>query len=198
MIQKLVVGELETNCYLFYDEKSKQGIVIDPGADADKIIDEITCRKLVIVYIINTHGHIDHIGANAQLKKFTKAKLLIHKDDTPWLTFFSSASADAFLQENQILEFGPYRLKVLHTPGHTKGSICLLNQTTVTDNNYIFTGDTLFCGGIGRTDLPGGDEKKIIESIRNKLFTLPEETIFYPGHGNECNIGEEKKHNPFL
>lgn len=192
MIKKIVVGDLETNCYLFYDEKNKKSIIIDPGAESNKIISEISKLNLKILYVVTTHGHADHIGACAELKKFTQAELLIHKNDLPWFDFFSPAIPDAYLEENQIINISNFPLKILHTPGHSEGSICLLGD------GFIFTGDTLFCGGVGRVDLPGGDEKKLFCSLKEKILTLPTNTIFYPGHGNECTIGEERKHNPFL
>lgn len=192
MIERLVVGELEANCYLFYDENLKQGLVIDPGAESEKIIKKIKYLGLKIEYIINTHGHSDHIGANKELRKYTRAKLLIHKEDLPYLFYFSSPEPDSYLEENQIFWIGSYQLKVIHTPGHTPGSVCLLGD------NLVFTGDTLFCGGIGRTDLHGGDERGISSSLKNKLLTLPDKTAILPGHGCECSIGEEKKHNFFL
>jgi glyoxylase-like metal-dependent hydrolase (beta-lactamase superfamily II) len=201
MIKKIVVGALETNCYLFYDEKSKEGIVIDPGADSEKIIEQIKDLKLQIKWIVNTHGHGDHVGACSELKEFTQAKLLIHKLDLPWFDFFSSASPDAYLEDNQMINIGNYFLKVLYTPGHSEGSVSLLQvdqSGAQIDDGFVFTGDTLFCEAVGRSDLPGGDEKKLFVSLKEKLLILPEQTVFYPGHGPECTIGEEKKHNPFL
>lgn len=192
MIKKIVVGGMETNCYLVYDEKSKEGMVIDPGAESERIIDEINKLNLKVLYIIVTHGHGDHIGALDELKKSTNARVLINQDDLPWFKLFSVTSADGYLEENQVINLGSLKLKVLHTPGHSEGSISLLGE------DFIFTGDTLFSGAVGRVDLPGGDEKKLFSSIREKIFTLPEKTVFYPGHGDGCTIGEEKKHNPFL
>lgn len=192
MIKKIVVGGMETNCYLVYDEKSKEGMIIDPGAESERIIDEINKLNLKILYIIVTHGHGDHIGALDELKKSTNARVLINQDDLPWFNLFSVTSADGYLKENQVINLGSLKLKVLHTPGHSEGSISLLGE------DFIFTGDTLFSGAVGRVDLPGGDEKKLFSSIREKIFTLPEKTVFYPGHGDGCTIGEAKKHNPFL
>ncbi len=201
MIKKIIVGELETNCYLIYDEKSKEGMVIDPGAESEKIIEQIKDLKLKIKLIVNTHGHGDHIGACDEVKEFTQAKLLIHQADLPWFDFFSSAKPDAYLEDNQIINIGSFSLKVLHTPGHSEGSISLLqvdSNGAQLDEGIVFTGDILFCEAIGRSDLPGGDEKKLFLSLREKLLNLPEKTIFYPGHGPECTIGKEKKHNPYL
>jgi len=192
MIKKIVVGELETNCYLLYNEEKKEGVIIDPGAESNKILNEINKLNLKILYIINTHGHADHISADEELKKFTQAKLLIHKADLSWFNFFSLSTPDAYLEEKQIIKVGGSSLKVFHTPGHSEGSVCLLGE------GFIFTGDTLFCGGVGRVDLPGGDERKLFRSLKEKILTLPANTIFYPGHGPECTIGEERKHNPFL
>jgi len=211
MIKKIVVGELETNCYLFYNEEKKEGVIIDPGAESNKILNEINKLNLKILYIINTHGHADHISADEELKKFTQAKLLIHKADLSWFNFFSLSTPDAYLEEKQIIKVGGSSLKVFHTPGHSEGSVCLLGVNPALackggvnrsgshlGEGFIFTGDTLFCGGVGRVDLPGGDERKLFRSLKEKILTLPANTIFYPGHGPECTIGEERKHNPFL
>ena len=186
-IVNLIVGELEVNCYLVGDREKNEWLVIDPGGDEEKILEAIEKRKADIKFIINTHGHPDHTGANNIIKKETGAPLYIHKEDASLLS-----KPDHFLKEGDILPLGDTSLKVIHTPGHTRGGICLLAPEA------LFSGDTLFAGSIGRTDLPGGSLPVLLRSIRDKLFSLPENTKVYPGHGPQTTIGEEKRSNPFL
>lgn len=204
ILKTLMVGELSANCYIIGCPDTKVGAVIDPGGDANHILDNATKLGLRIEYIINTHGHIDHIGANAKVKEATGAQLIIHSKDASMLTdpSLSLASflgtkvelipADRLVEDQDIIKLGNLALKVLHTPGHTPGGMCL----QVADK--IFTGDTLFAGSIGRTDFPGGDYDTLINSIKSKLLGYPEETIVYPGHGPTSSIGEEKRNNPFF
>lgn len=204
ILQKLCVGELSTNCYILGDEKTKEGVVIDPGGDFDLIDENIEKLNLKIKYIILTHGHIDHIKALVPLKKKTKAKVLIHKEDLPILSnptynlsqFIGEDSSfsepDILLKDGDTIEFGKTKLLVLHTPGHTPGSISLYTD------NLLFTGDTLFCEGVGRTDLPGASCEKLFSSIKQKLFTKPDDTEVFPGHGPSTTIGWEKKNNPWI
>lgn len=203
IVKGLVVGPLQVNCYLVGCEETKEGIVIDPGGDAPVILSQIHALGLDIAYIVNTHGHIDHVAANRSIKEATGAPIAIHRLDAPWLTnpqgglalvlgVTPGPPADILLEEGDEVRFGNISLKVLHTPGHTSGGISLLGE------GVIFTGDALFDMGIGRTDLPGGDFKTLIESIKTKLFTLPEETVVYPGHGPATTIGREKSINPFV
>lgn len=187
ILERIVVGPLETNCYVVGDETTGEGIVIDPGDDSSKILEVISRKNLTIRDIINTHCHSDHTGANEQIKKKTNAKILIHKEDAKYIN-----SADMELQEGDKINVGDIIFNVIHTPGHTEGGICLIY------NNIIFSGDTLFEGGIGRTDLPGGSYRKIIDSIKNKLFSFPDKTVVYPGHGPSTTIGKEKSSNPYL
>jgi hydroxyacylglutathione hydrolase len=204
IFKMLTVGPLETNCYILGDEKSKEAVVIDPGGDFEEIEGELKKLQLKVKYIILTHGHFDHTGALAQLKKATGAEILIHSADAAMLAstgqaqpFFlesssEDCSADRQLQEGDKIHFGEYSLEVLHTPGHTPGGISL-----VTDK-MIFTGDTLFCGSVGRADLPGSSYKKLIDSIQTKLLSRSDDYVIYPGHGPESTIGEERRDNPFL
>lgn len=203
LIKGLVVGPLQANSYLVACEETKEGIVIDPGGDTPLILSQIHALGLDIAYIVNTHGHIDHVAANRSLKEATGAPIAIHSLDAPWLTSSQGGlalilgatpgpPADILLEEGDEVRFGHISLKILHTPGHTSGGISLLG------GEVIFTGDTLFNMGIGRTDLPGGDFKTLIESIKTKLFALPEETVVYPGHGPTTTIGREKRTNPFV
>ncbi len=199
----LPVGPIEANCYIVFDE-SKEALIIDPGAEGQKIFREIEKHGLKVKYIVNTHGHGDHIGANQKLKELTGASILIHELDAPMLTDgaknlsiylgknISQPAADKLLKDGDVLEVGKMRFTVLHTPGHTRGGICLLGE------DVCFTGDTLFDGSIGRTDLPGGSYTELINSIKTKLFTLDDKIVVYPGHGPDTTIGREKGYNPFF
>lgn len=204
ILQKLCVGELSTNCYILGDEKTNEGVVIDPGGDFDLIDENIEKLNLKIKYIILTHGHIDHIKALVPLKEKTKAKVLIHKEDLAILSNpiynlsqftgedSSFSEPDLLLKDGDTIEFGKTKLLVLHTPGHTPGSISLYTD------NLLFTGDTLFCEGVGRTDLPGSSQEKLLNSVKQKLFTKPDDTEVFPGHGPSTTIGWEKKNNPWI
>lgn len=201
---RMPVGIYAANCYLIYDESSKEGIIVDPGGDEKDIIDKIEELGLKIKNIILTHGHGDHIAAVLPLKEYTKAKVAVHKDDAYLLrdgrkNYSSSMAmgtvefeADILLEEKDIIEFGNISCRVIHTPGHTPGGISL------EIGNCLFTGDTLFAGSIGRTDFEGGSFKQIIDSIKTKLLVFPDETKVYPGHGPSTTIKMEKLHNPFL
>ena len=175
-IKRLIVGELETNCYLLISE-NELGI-IDPGGEADKILKEIEKAKVKPKYIINTHCQPDHILANEKIKKATGAKILIHEAEKDFINF----EADRFLEDGDEIKIGESVLKVLHTPGHTQGSICLL------DEDFVFTGDTLFKDGCGRTDLPGSSQKDMENSLEKLSKLLKPGTIVYPGHGEIFKI----------
>jgi glyoxylase-like metal-dependent hydrolase (beta-lactamase superfamily II) len=204
LVRKLVVGDLQTNCYILWDEKSKKGAVIDPGGDYEEIEKVIQDKDLDIKYIILTHGHIDHIAALTQLKNKTSALILIHPADSDMLvdpTYNLSSftgenlicpKADRFLDDGDKIEVGASELEVLHTPGHSPGGISLFTD------KMIFTGDALFCGGIGRTDFPGASHTQLLRSIKEKILSKPDDTVVYPGHGPETIIGEEKKNNPWI
>jgi len=197
-------GIYAANCYLVYDEKSKEGIVIDPGGDADDIFSKIEELGLEIKYIILTHGHGDHIAGVEELKTYTKAKVAIHKDDEPLLKDgrknLSSMMAmgtiefapDILLEEGDKIIFGDLEAYVIHTPGHTPGGICLRIENT------LFSGDTLFAGSIGRTDFEYSSFEDIMNSIREKLLVLPDDTVVYPGHGPSTTLKMEKQINPFV
>lgn len=203
LAEKIVVGGLETNCYILVDENSKKGIVIDPGADFMKIKKKIEELKVNIEKIVLTHGHADHIAASDQLKIYTGAEILIHSEDEKMLS--DSTSNLSFLAENKIefssaaeslkdgdtIRCGEIELKVIHTPGHSPGGISLLGE------KEIFTGDTLFNGSVGRTDLPGSSWKEMKESLR-KILSIKEDLIVCPGHGPVSNLKWEKENNPFL
>ena len=204
MLEILTVGELQTNCYILGDEETRQGVVIDPGGDFEIIEAHLKKLKLSVKHIILTHGHVDHIGALSQLKKATKAEVLIHSKDSAMLydpnqnlSIFSgdkiiATKADKLLGEGNIIQCGGIKLEVLHTPGHTPGGISLLTD------KMIFTGDALFCGSVGRTDFPGSSYQELIDSIKIKLLSKDDDLIIYPGHGPSSTIGEERKNNPFL
>ena len=203
-IARLVVGPLQVNCYVVSDEKTKEAIVIDPGDDAEDILRLVNGKGLKVRYIVNTHAHFDHVGANKQLKDATGAELLIHQEDDKLLgntagqarmfgmTAPSSPKADRFVKHGDVVTAGAVSLTVLHTPGHSAGGICLVGD------GVAFTGDALFAGSIGRTDLMGGDLMTLITSIKTNLMTLPDETVVLSGHGPQSTIGEERRENPFL
>ncbi len=201
---RLVVGPLQVNCYILADQKTKEAVVIDPGDDADDILKIIREKGFTVKSIVNTHAHFDHVGANKALKDATGAELLLHEADAPVLAMASRQSrsfglnpvvsppADRYLKHGDVVTAGEVSLKVLHTPGHSPGGISLLEQ------GIVFTGDSLFAGSIGRTDLPGGDLLTLLRSIKSNLMVLPDETKVFPGHGPASTIGEERRENPFL
>ncbi len=202
--ETVVVGALETNCYLVYCEDTLECAVIDPGADAAKIIHKIADLGLRPVILINTHGHIDHVGANRDLKEKYDIPLCIHSSDSNMLENIlasaigsllgakKSPKPDRYLEEGESVIVGNSHLKVIHTPGHSPGSISLMGD------GFLVSGDLLFCGGVGRTDLPGGSWDVLEDSIRNRIFILPDETIVLPGHGPSTSIGQEKMSNMFI
>ena len=207
MIQKaLTVGLLEVNCYILGDEETKEAVVIDPGGDEAEILETLKHHNLQLKLIIDTHGHFDHVDANQPLKEATGAKIAIHEADAQMLDkpsaeamFFTGnrlriSQADILLKENDILTFGQYRLKVLHTPGHTPGGISLVLE----DHPYVYVGDLLFAGSIGRTDFPGGSYDDLINAVKTKIFPLGDNYTVYPGHGPVTTVAQERKYNPFF
>ena len=201
-IDTTIVGEILTNCYLV--SEGEKAILIDPGEEPERILEMIKSNKVIVDKIIISHGHIDHIAAIPEVKKATGAKVYIHPADANMLTdakanlsyyhseAFTAEPADGFLNENDIVEIGSSKLKVVCTPGHTPGGISLIGD------GVVFTGDALFFGSVGRSDLPGGDHELLIKSIREKLLVLPDDTRVFPGHGPETTIGNEKFANPWL
>lgn len=204
IIKTLAVGPIMANCYIVGCENTKTAVVIDPGDEADKILMALAESQLTVKYIINTHGHFDHVGANKKLKEVTGAEILIHTADADMLEQISIASqafgmsvensppADRMIDEGDQITFGDITLNVIHTPGHSLGGISL------STDGVVFVGDSLFYGSIGRTDFPGGDYNTLISSIKNKLFPLGDDVVVYTGHGPETSIGQEKRMNPFL
>jgi glyoxylase-like metal-dependent hydrolase (beta-lactamase superfamily II) len=210
-IDCLVLGSFETNCYILRESESASNcLIIDTGLEARKLVDFLRERKLNPVAVVLTHGHIDHISGLVLLRKnFPDIKTYIHKCDTNMLTDHQSnlsfladitpaasdvTKADFTLKEGSVIEQAGIRLEVLHTPGHTRGGICLYSRKEQT----IFVGDTLFANSIGRTDIPGGSTAQLIKSVKEKLLTLPDETVVYPGHGPQTTIGRERTHNQYL
>ena len=206
LFDTIVVGPLGVNCSILGCEATGQGVVVDPGDDAERILAQVQQRGLKIVAILNTHGHFDHVGANRQLTQATGALLYIHQADAPMLERVAKTAAmyglpgqnspqpDRLLEDGMLIEFGAHRLQVIHTPGHTQGGCCLYLEA----ENKLIAGDTLFADGVGRTDLPGGSHQQLVTSIKTRLFTLPDQVQVYPGHGPTTTIGHEKRHNPYL
>lgn len=205
-IVSLTVGPIMENCYIIYDEQSLEGIIVDPGDEAGRILETVHNLNLTIKYIVNTHGHADHIGANKELGEKLQAKLAIHADDAAMLTdpqlnlsvagymgrIIISQPADILLHEKDIISFGNCRFKVIHTPGHTPGGICLVGE------DIVISGDSLFAGSIGRTDFPTGSLTDLVSSLKEKIMTLDPAMQVFPGHGGTSVIGWEKQNNPYL
>jgi glyoxylase-like metal-dependent hydrolase (beta-lactamase superfamily II) len=206
ILETFPVGPLQCNCTILADPIKKEAIVIDPGEDIDRIQRRLMELGVKLIQILITHAHIDHIGGALKLKRITGAPILLNENDLPLLKMMDEqagwlgvatpeiANPDGHLEDDLRVGLGDYPAQVLHTPGHTQGSICLYFKPL----KLLVAGDTLFAGSIGRTDLPGGNPKQIIQSIHERLLVLPEETYVLPGHGPITTIGEEKLRNPFL
>ncbi len=204
MILRLPIGLVGSNTYLVYDEENGDGVIVDPGGETQPLLDEIGQRRVRVRYILNTHGHFDHIAANAAVKAQFDVPLGLHPADQELLlhgggaalfglNYVPSPPPDLELVEGLRLEIGALHLQVLHTPGHTPGSVCLY----IPEESALLTGDTLFASGVGRTDLPGGDARQLTESLR-RLLALPPETTVYSGHGSSTTLSAERRHNPWL
>lgn len=200
-----VVGALGCNCYIVGDPETKDAIVIDPGDDGDRLARSISDKGLTVTAIVATHAHFDHVLAAERLRELTGAPFYLHDDDKPVLAWLQESGryflgrdlgpppeVDTSASEGDRLVAGAVELEVVHTPGHSPGSISLLSDTA------LFSGDTLFAGSIGRTDLPGGDTQALVDAVRGKLFGLDESMPVYPGHGPATTIGEERLSNPFV
>src|SRR6184192_2391584 len=201
----ITVGTFQENCYLYACPETLEAVIIDPGDEAERIIEHIQQYEFIPKYIINTHGHIDHISAIDAVSAVYPVPLAIHPADVPFYTEKRAAEMfgrtaplvhrkpDILLQEGDRLTFGTLTLEVLHTPSHTPGGVCLVSRSYC-----VFSGDTLFYRGIGRTDFEGGNYAQIITSIREKLYTLEDDLVVFPGHGRPTTIIEEKYENPFV
>jgi hydroxyacylglutathione hydrolase len=226
------VGMLQCNCSIIGDPATREALVVDPGDEVTRILDLIGRHRLVVKAIVSTHAHIDHVGGLSKLHKYTGAPVLMHRDDLPLYQAMDMQAdflgvmppeltdIDQLLKEGDILRWGGFEAQVIHTPGHTPGSVSLYlphdaGRVTapaeegskvnadeagkiVLPGPQLFSGDTLFAGSIGRTDLWGGSMEHIMDSLRTKLMHLPDETIVYPGHGPATTIGSERRLNPFL
>jgi hydroxyacylglutathione hydrolase len=207
LLNTVVVTEFMTNCFILGDEQTHQAIVIDPGGEADKILRQIDSMGLTVMAVVNTHAHVDHIGAIRQIKDVTGAQIMMHEAELPLLQAASRMGRlfgirieqppdpDRFLSEGEVISLGDgISLSVLDTPGHSPGGISLVTS----DKKLCFAGDTLFAGSIGRTDLPGGDYHTLIASIKTKLLPLGDDMKVLPGHGPATTLGAERRYNPFL
>jgi len=202
IIKKFVVGPLENNCFLVIEEVSKECFITDPGDEPDRIMDFVNENTLKVKYLVCTHTHFDHVGAVSDLKKDTGAKIVIHKDDLPIYESSQDHAAiwgfeidplpqpDAFVSDGDTIAIGNLQFEILHTPGHSPGGICIYGE------GFVITGDTLFAGSVGRTDLPGGDIQKLKTSFK-RLMSLSDGVKVLPGHGPETTIGRERTDNFF-
>ena len=207
-IEMLCVGMFQSNCVFAWCERTKQGIICDAGDEAGRILDFIKARNLDIQAVVNTHAHVDHVSALADVVDALKVPVMMHRDEMPGyesvpqqaLAFGLPAARlvdiDRFLQAGDEISFGDVTGKVIHTPGHTPGGICLVFAAETPPR--VIAADTLFQGSIGRTDLPGGDYDAIIRTLKTEFVPLPDNMIVYPGHGPATTIGDEKQFNPFL
>jgi hydroxyacylglutathione hydrolase len=207
MIHKVIpVGPLQCNCSILGDEQTREAMVIDPGDQIEDILEILRGERLTLKHIVITHAHIDHVGGAMKLKAATGAPILMNQDDHALLKMLDMQAAwvgmsppgtvtvDEALSEGRVIKIGAVPANVIHTPGHTEGSICLYFP----EEKKLIAGDTLFAGSIGRTDLPGGNFDKIIRSLHTRVLALPDETAVVPGHGPGTTIGEERETNPFL
>jgi glyoxylase-like metal-dependent hydrolase (beta-lactamase superfamily II) len=204
-LDTIVVGPLQENSYVVACEETKEAVIIDPGAEAERIYRVVTFQGFTLKCVMNTHGHIDHIGGVADIVEKTGVPFLMHEEDLyliegfdhdPFRAFLMDArtppAPDRFLQDRENITVGNLEFQILHTPGHTPGSVCFLTGKT------LFSGDTLFSNSIGRADLPGGNHEQLLTSIREKLLPLDDDVRVYSGHGNVTTIGNERRFNPFF
>lgn len=204
LIETLVVGMIQANCFLIADEATKKAIIVDPGGDAPVIVRRVHDLGLDVVAVIATHGHFDHVEGLAGIKEKIPAPIMIHPADMPLVKGMRSQGAlfgiavqeapppDKMLADGDEITFGNLKAKVMHTPGHSPGSVSLYV------GGHVFVGDLLFNGSIGRTDLMGGDYDTLINAVTMRIFTLPPDTVVHPGHGPDTTVGFEKRTNPFF
>ena len=201
-----VVGPLEVNCYILWDRDSRQAVIIDPGGDGSRLVELVGSLDVELTHLINTHGHFDHIGANLDVVEAFSPQSMLHKED---LELFRQSHIQAeyfglnakpqpeprvLVSGNMVVGLGSVSLRLIHTPGHTQGSICIY----VEEEGLLFSGDTIFQGSVGRTDLPGGSYKMLMESIKGRILSLDDGVRVFCGHGPPTTIGEERRSNPFL
>ena len=204
-VRHLVVGAVATNCYLAENTKTKEALIIDPGDGAEHIKELLKQDKMSPVAILLTHGHFDHAMAARELADTFGIKIYAHRDEketleTPQINLSGMLghqdrySADCYVKDHEILHLAGFEIEVLHTPGHTLGGVCYYLK----DEGVVFSGDTLFCQSVGRTDFPTGSASTLVRSIKEQLMPLPDETVVYPGHDQITKIGIERQYNPFL
>lgn len=207
LIKQMVVGGMGVCCYVVACEETKEALIIDAGGNEEEVLGYCQRQGLTVRYLVATHGHPDHVCGNAKIKAATGAKIVLHAEDAAFfgdpqvreyfamLGLPASPPPDQVVRDGDTLTIGTVRLKVIHTPGHTPGGICLYSAP------HLFSGDTLFAGGVGRTDFPGGDTRQLMESIKEKILTLPPATVVWPGHGyggSRSTVGDEARSNPYL
>ncbi|MBE6047161.1 MAG: MBL fold metallo-hydrolase [Clostridium sp.] len=197
IVKQVITGEIQENCYIVIDEKTKKAFMVDPGDEGDRIAELVDSLGIKLEYILLTHGHFDHVGAVEYIADKYNIPFYISEVDEKWAEkvpslFGKLRKADGYLKDGDTIIFGNKNIEVFETPGHTEGGLCFLID------NVLLTGDTLFRASIGRTDFPGGNFKKIIESIKNKLLGLGDDIVVYPGHGPSSTIAFEKERNPYL
>lgn len=205
--KKIVVGSLQCNCTVLVCDRTKEAVVIDPGDEADRILTQLKNDGATVKYLLHTHAHFDHVGATAALKQALAPQICLHRGDEKLytnlplqgqffgMTFDEPPPVDRFIEDDEPIVFGDYGLRVIHTPGHSPGSVCFQLQQ---DLNEVYSGDTLFARSVGRADLWGGDGAQLIRSIRERLLVLEDEIAVHPGHGPSTTIGVERRENPFL
>ena len=205
-VKQIAVGMLQTNCYIAYDPTSKEALIIDPGAEPERLIGEIEKEQLQPKAVLLTHGHFDHAGASKEIAEHYQIDIYAHEQeketlespDVNLITMVDSIPqqyhADIFMKDEEVLQMEGYEIRVISTPGHTVGGVCFY----IASEHVLFSGDSLFFESIGRTDFPKGSASQLIHSVKEKLFTLPLDTIVYPGHNDQTTIGHEIDYNPFF